>query len=173
MAVGSNIGDSVGHIRRAVNALEVGGCEIRRCSRLYESEPMYVEDQERFVNGVIEVSSGSNLCLVELTRPVTVLDTGRSRQRFERKSLLTTQLSTLLDPLSLLRLLKRIERQIGRTKTFRNGPRVVDLDLIFYGSEMMRIGETGDAEDEDGVGWLECPHPRIEEREFVLRPLAE
>lgn len=62
---------------------------------------------------------------------------------------------------------------MGRTKTFRNGPRVVDLDLLMYGDEVVRIGQVDDKEDEDGVGWLECPHPRIAEREFVLRPLAE
>lgn len=57
IAVGSNIGDSVDHIRRAIQLLEQGGCRLVDCSRLYESAPMYVEDQERFTNGAIEVSS--------------------------------------------------------------------------------------------------------------------
>ena len=70
-------------------------------------------------------------------------------------------------------LLKHIENAVGRTKTYRNGPRVVDLDLIFYGDQTIHLGTPGDAEDLDGVGWLECPHPRLAEREFVLRPLAE
>jgi len=79
---------------------------------------------------------------------------------------------TTLAPLELLWLLKHTETAIGRTKTYANGPRVVDLDLLFYGQEMVRLGEPGDEGDE-GVDWLECPHPRIAEREFVLRPLAE
>jgi dihydroneopterin aldolase/2-amino-4-hydroxy-6-hydroxymethyldihydropteridine diphosphokinase/dihydropteroate synthase len=50
---------------------------------------------------------------------------------------------------------------------------VLDLDLVLYGDQVVRHGSPGDAEDEDGVGWLECPHPRVGEREFVLRPLVE
>ncbi|WVQ85335.1 dihydropteroate synthase [Cryptococcus sp. DSM 104549] len=136
IAVGSNIGDRVGHIKKAVNELEDGGCKLVATSRLYESEPMYVEDQDRFINGVIEIS-------------------------------------TDLPPIELLRLLKRTEKSVGRTKTFTNGPRVIDLDLVFYGEQVVRVGNRGDAEDQDGVGWLECPHKSLGEREFVLRPLAD
>ncbi|WWC58426.1 dihydropteroate synthase [Kwoniella dejecticola CBS 10117] len=136
IAVGSNIGDRVANIHRAIKELESSGCEIVGTSRLYESEPMYVEDQDRFINGAIE-------------------------------------LYTSLEPLELLRLLKRTEKSVGRKKTFTNGPRVIDLDLIFYGDEQIMIGERGDKPDEDGVGWLECPHRSLGEREFVLRPLAD
>jgi dihydroneopterin aldolase/2-amino-4-hydroxy-6-hydroxymethyldihydropteridine diphosphokinase/dihydropteroate synthase len=80
---------------------------------------------------------------------------------------------TSLEPMDLLHLLKHTEKAVGRTKTFTNGPRVIDLDLVFYGDETVRIGQKGDKEDEDGVGWLECPHASLGEREFVLRPLAE
>lgn len=55
LAIGSNIGDRVANITRAVRLLEEAGCKVLDTSRLYESEPMYVEDQDRFVNGVIEV----------------------------------------------------------------------------------------------------------------------
>ncbi|WVW82121.1 dihydropteroate synthase [Kwoniella bestiolae CBS 10118] len=136
IAVGSNIGDRVDNIHKAIRELQTNGCELRRTSRLYESEPMYVEDQDRFINGVIEIS-------------------------------------TSLSPLDLLRLLKRTEKSVGRTKTFTNGPRVIDLDLVFYGEDVVRIGERGNEPDEDGVGWLECPHKSLGEREFVLRPLAD
>lgn len=56
IAIGSNLGDRVGHVRRAVRLLQDGGCTLVDTSRLYESEPMYVENQERFLNGGIEVS---------------------------------------------------------------------------------------------------------------------
>lgn len=63
IALGSNIGDSIGHIRRAVEALQAGGCDLVDCSRLYESEPMYVEDQARFVNGAVQVGqAGACIC---------------------------------------------------------------------------------------------------------------
>ncbi|GMK59009.1 hypothetical protein CspeluHIS016_0700240 [Cutaneotrichosporon spelunceum] len=136
IAVGSNLGDRVGHVRRAVRMLQEAGCLLVDTSRLYESAPMYVEDQERFLNGVIEVQ-------------------------------------TQLKPLELLRVLKRIEQEAGRVKTFRNGPRVIDLDLVAYGNEVVHIGEPGDEPDEDGVGWLVVPHASMAEREFVLRPLAD
>lgn len=62
IALGSNIGDRVGNIRRAVNSLEDEGVKVVRTGRMYESEPMYVEDQARFINTVIEVSP----CLSQL-----------------------------------------------------------------------------------------------------------
>ena len=49
-------------MRRAVNSLEGEGVEVVRTGRMYESEPMYVEDQARFINTVIEVS----FCLSQL-----------------------------------------------------------------------------------------------------------
>ncbi|CAK9785732.1 Dihydropteroate synthase [Cutaneotrichosporon oleaginosum] len=136
IAVGSNLGDRVGYVRRAVRLLQEGGCRLVDTSRLYESEPMYEENQERFLNGAIEIQ-------------------------------------TSLKPLELLRLLKQTELEVGRTKTYRNGPRVIDLDLIAYGDEVVHIGEPGDEPDEDGVGWLTVPHASLAEREFVLRPLAD
>jgi dihydroneopterin aldolase/2-amino-4-hydroxy-6-hydroxymethyldihydropteridine diphosphokinase/dihydropteroate synthase len=80
-----------------------------------------------------------------------------------------------LSALELVQNLKRIERSTGRTKTFTNGPRVIDLDLIFYGDEVVEIGKRGDTEGElgPGVGWLKVPHALVKEREFVLRPAVE
>jgi 2-amino-4-hydroxy-6-hydroxymethyldihydropteridine diphosphokinase len=70
-----------------------------------------------------------------------------------------------LNPTELIALLKRVETEVGRTATFRNGPRVVDLDILFYDDLSVNISE--------GEFPLQIPHPRIQEREFVLRPLAE
>lgn len=76
----------------------------------------------------------------------------------------------MLSPLELLEVLKETESVVGRTKTFRNGPRVVDLDIIFYDDLVVET-----VPDIDAVVRLDLtiPHTRMLEREFVLRPLAE
>lgn len=71
------------------------------------------------------------------------------------------QAETNLSPVELLEKIKRIERKLGRKETFRNGPRIIDLDILFYDQLIL------DQED------LHIPHPRISERAFVLIPLAD
>jgi 2-amino-4-hydroxy-6-hydroxymethyldihydropteridine diphosphokinase len=68
---------------------------------------------------------------------------------------------TTLEPRELLETLLRIERELGRVRRERWGPRTVDLDLLLYGNEIV---------DEPG---LRVPHPRLHERRFALEPLAE
>ncbi len=68
---------------------------------------------------------------------------------------------TDLDPHQLLRFLKRIERRLGRAYAVRYGPRPIDLDILVYGDVQL---------DEPD---LTIPHPKMAERVFVLRPLAE
>lgn len=73
-------------------------------------------------------------------------------------------LSTPYAPMALLKKLKELEKQLGRTPTFKNGPRVIDLDILFYDNQEI-------FEDEPDY-FLIVPHPRIAEREFVLKPLS-
>ncbi len=68
---------------------------------------------------------------------------------------------TMLTPLRLLNKLKRIEKMMGREQTFRYGPRVIDLDILFYESRIINTKR------------LQIPHPRLQERAFVLVPLVE
>ncbi|MCS7248671.1 MAG: 2-amino-4-hydroxy-6-hydroxymethyldihydropteridine diphosphokinase [Anaerolineales bacterium] len=68
---------------------------------------------------------------------------------------------TDLSPQQLLTFLKHIEQRLGRTETVRNGPRVIDIDILFYDDIELTTPE------------LEIPHPRIEGRAFVWVPLAE
>jgi len=72
-------------------------------------------------------------------------------------------LDTTLGPRMLLQRLLRIEEKFGRDRShgIRFGPRTLDLDLVFYGDAVME------------AAGLVIPHPRLTEREFVLRPLAE
>ena len=64
-------------------------------------------------------------------------------------------------PLNLLLFLKETEKKIGRTEGVRYGPRVLDLDILFFGEQVLNLEN------------LQIPHPRIAERAFVLVPLNE
>jgi 2-amino-4-hydroxy-6-hydroxymethyldihydropteridine diphosphokinase len=68
---------------------------------------------------------------------------------------------TSLFPMQLLTRTGRVERELGRTRTVRNGPRTIDIDILFYGAATVETAR------------LEIPHPRIAQRRFVLAPLAE
>lgn len=70
-------------------------------------------------------------------------------------------IDTRLAPLALLRQLQLIEHRHGRERPYRHAPRTLDLDLLLYGRR--RIATQA----------LTVPHPRLAERAFVLRPLAE
>ncbi|MGD0885037.1 MAG: 2-amino-4-hydroxy-6-hydroxymethyldihydropteridine diphosphokinase [Thermodesulfovibrionales bacterium] len=65
------------------------------------------------------------------------------------------------EPAQLLEMLKKIERAIGREDTYRWGPRIIDLDILFY--DDLVINEPS----------LQIPHPHLHERAFVLKPLSE
>jgi 2-amino-4-hydroxy-6-hydroxymethyldihydropteridine diphosphokinase len=71
------------------------------------------------------------------------------------------KIETDLEAHELLRKLKTIESQLGRTETFRWGPRTIDLDILFFDDAEIHNEE------------LQVPHPSIQERQFVLIPLAE
>ncbi len=72
------------------------------------------------------------------------------------------EVETGLNPFGLLKRLKEIERETGRTEpSIRFGPRVLDLDIILFDDAV--ISDPG----------LEIPHPRMHKRCFVLRPLCD
>lgn len=124
IGLGSNVGDREGNLRRAVSAI---GARTRvvAASSVYETEPMYREDQDRFLNCVVVVETG-------------------------------------LEPDALLAWLKEAETEMGRDQRApRNAPRVVDMDILFYGDRVV----SGPS--------LRVPHPGIPERAFVLVPLNE
>jgi len=69
--------------------------------------------------------------------------------------------TTLLSPIDLFYLIKKIETGLGRAPTFRYGPRLIDIDILAFGDLVLESPE------------LVIPHPRLQERAFVLVPLAE
>jgi 2-amino-4-hydroxy-6-hydroxymethyldihydropteridine diphosphokinase len=71
------------------------------------------------------------------------------------------QLETNLSPVELLHALQEIEKQQGRIRTIKNGPRTLDCDLIWIDGVRINSEE------------LILPHPRMHEREFVMKPILE
>ena len=71
------------------------------------------------------------------------------------------KIETQLNALELLSVLNDIESDLGRIRTEKNSPRTIDLDILFYGDQVIDTVE------------LTVPHPRMFERNFVIEPLLE
>ncbi|MFA5349964.1 MAG: 2-amino-4-hydroxy-6-hydroxymethyldihydropteridine diphosphokinase [Candidatus Omnitrophota bacterium] len=71
------------------------------------------------------------------------------------------KINTQLPVLTLLKKLKEIEGRMGRKKTVRFGPRIIDLDILLYADKIVSTKE------------LTIPHPRMFGRDFVIKPLTE
>jgi 2-amino-4-hydroxy-6-hydroxymethyldihydropteridine diphosphokinase len=125
------------------------------------------------------IALGSNLAdpLRQLTRAVAALQTLADTQLVRTSSVYRSPavgpgtqpdylnavllLTTRLAPRALLEALHDIERAQGRVRDLHWGPRPLDLDLLLYGAEKISTAE------------LTVPHPRMQERNFVLYPLRE
>lgn len=70
-------------------------------------------------------------------------------------------IDTTLAPTDLLIAVKEIEREVGRTETVHWGPRIIDIDIILYDTEIVNLPQ------------LQIPHPYMHQRRFTLTPLAE
>jgi 2-amino-4-hydroxy-6-hydroxymethyldihydropteridine diphosphokinase len=125
LGLGTNKGDRLFNIRRAVAIIaeRVGSVLVR--SDVFETPPWGVHAQPRFLNACI-------LAGVELP------------------------------PQELLAKIKEIERDMGRQKNGRWGPREIDVDILLY-NDMRAVKDPN----------LSIPHPHMRERAFVLLPLAE
>jgi len=84
---------------------------------------------------------------------------GPARQRNYLNAALKIQ--TNFSALNLLKKLKKIEKDLGRIKAVRFGPRVIDLDILLYGDKFIRSKS------------LTIPHARMFKRDFVIKPLLE
>ena len=124
LLLGTNEGNRVANLQRAVHLLEINCGKILQSSSLYETEAWGLKEQNSFLNQAVI-------------------------------------LETSLAPHQLLFVLKNIEKEIGRTETIKWGPRLIDLDILFYENEIV---------DEPD---LKIPHPFIAERKFTLVCLFE
>jgi 2-amino-4-hydroxy-6-hydroxymethyldihydropteridine diphosphokinase len=123
LALGSNLGDREAHLAHALGRFQEEDT-LTGVSSVYETDPVGVTDQPRFLN------------------MIACVETGRT-------------------PTDLLLLVRSIEAERDRVRTFRNAPRTLDIDILLYGDRQIRQEE------------LTVPHPRMNERPFVLAPLLE
>lgn len=119
----------------------------------FEGPEFALREAARVLSGrSIDIAGRSGLWL---SAPVPASD-----QPWYRNAVIAAR--TEAEPMELLHILQDVEADFGRVRTVRNAPRVLDLDLIAYHDRIIREGED-----------LIVPHPRMHERGFVLRPLAQ
>jgi len=117
-------------------------------------------DRRKYIESAIdELRKTKDITLVGAssiyeTEPVSEIPQGRFLNG-------VLEIETGLDARSLLRELNRIEARLGRKRLAKDGPRTIDLDILYYGDESVSEKD------------LVIPHPRIKEREFVLKGLRE
>jgi len=125
IGIGSNLGDTLKNCQHAVESLSLAkGIEITRVSSFYKTEPIGIENQNLFINAVVEIK-------------------------------------TVLSARNLFQTLQNIEKDMGREREVKGGPRIIDLDLLFYGQEVIQNPD------------LIVPHPEIQKRRFILAPICE
>lgn len=99
---------------------------------------------------------------ITVTKISTVIETnpidGPPQGKFLNAAL---EAQTDIPPEELLTLVKSIEKNLGREPTGRNGPRIIDIDILLYNHQKINSGS------------LTIPHPRMLERQFVMQPLLE
>ena len=74
---------------------------------------------------------------------------------------MVASVSTKFAPLELTEKLRKIEKNMGRTRRIKNGPRTIDIDILLCNKEIIDLRS------------LKIPHPRMHKRNFVLTPLSE
>lgn len=125
LSVGTNIGDRMQNLQDSIDALNLLPLTIvTDVSNVYETDPVGYDNQDDFLNIVVEVE-------------------------------------TELNPDNLLGACLGIEAGLGRVRIIKNGPRIIDIDLLLYENET------------SNTKTLVLPHPRMMERNFVLKPLLD
>jgi 2-amino-4-hydroxy-6-hydroxymethyldihydropteridine diphosphokinase len=118
-----------------------------------------IGDREAHLRAAVEALRRAGLAVPRVSRFIRTAPVGKTDQPEFLNGV--AEVETELPPRTLLGLLLRIEGELGRVRSERWGPRIIDMDLLLYEGEVLR--EPG----------LEVPHPRMHERLFVLAPLAE
>lgn len=117
-------------------------------------------DRLAYINGAIESLEADRCCEVKKVSKVVESKPygGVEQENFYNGAI---EIRTLYDPKELLEFLQAEERQAGRVKTERWGPRTLDLDILYYDEEVIQ------------TDILSIPHVDLQNRDFVLIPLNE
>jgi len=117
------------------------------------------EKLENCLRAVEAIGSDARNCLVRCSRFYRTEPMGKKDQAWFINGVAAVE--TAMGPRELLEFLLSVEKEMGRARKERWGPRIIDLDILFYGDRVL---------NEEG---LQIPHPRLHERRFVLVPLKE
>jgi 2-amino-4-hydroxy-6-hydroxymethyldihydropteridine diphosphokinase len=127
--------------------------------QVYLSLGSNIGDREANLRGAIERLSAPDLRVLRESPIYETEPVGYTGQRWFLN--LVVEAETALFPMQLLARTGKIERELGRVRTVPNGPRTIDIDILLYGNAVVRTAP------------LEIPHSRMNERRFVLAPLAD
>ncbi|MBC8167733.1 MAG: 2-amino-4-hydroxy-6-hydroxymethyldihydropteridine diphosphokinase [Bryobacteraceae bacterium] len=116
-------------------------------------------NREEMLRTAIEALHSED-CRIERVSPVYETEPMYLTAQGEFLNLVVEAHSTLF-PVRLLTRIARIERETGRRRSVRNGPRLIDIDIVLFGKFVVNTKD------------LQIPHPRMAERRFVLEPLVE
>ena len=116
-------------------------------------------DRERYIRTAIEKLESPTMHVLRVSPVYETAPLELTAQRWFLN--LALEAETGMFPLQLLAWVQKIERALGRLRTVPNGPRIIDIDILLYGSAQIHTDS------------LEIPHPRMCQRRFVLAPLAD
>jgi 2-amino-4-hydroxy-6-hydroxymethyldihydropteridine diphosphokinase len=118
-------------------------------------------DRTKFIRFAIKkINSLKGTKIIKVSKIIETEPVGGSRDQGEFLNA-ALKIKTNLSPSLLLKKLKKIEKELGRKKSVRWGPRTIDLDILFYGDKIINRKD------------LKIPHPKMFERDFVIKPLLE
>ncbi|MDP2928839.1 MAG: 2-amino-4-hydroxy-6-hydroxymethyldihydropteridine diphosphokinase [Candidatus Omnitrophota bacterium] len=119
-----------------------------------------IGDRRKFIDS--SIAELKKVRGISVTRLSSIYETEPVSDIQQRKYLNgVVEIETDLDARVLLKELNRIEDKLGRKRTIKNAPRTIDMDILYYGNEHLNEKD------------LIIPHPRIKNREFVLKGLRE
>jgi 2-amino-4-hydroxy-6-hydroxymethyldihydropteridine diphosphokinase len=127
--------------------------------RIYLSLGSNTGDREAHLRKALERLAANDVRMLHISRIYETEPVGYKDQAWFLNQVVEAE--TALFPMQLLTRIGHVERELGRVRTLRNGPRTIDIDILFYGAAVVETTR------------LQIPHPRIAERRFVLEPLAE